>query len=266
MFVRIAIISCIMLLGKNNFAQSKVNKEHAKANQLFNGRDLDGWYTFLKDKGRDSDLKKVFTVKRGQIRISGEEWGCITTHAEFENYRLIVEFRWGAQTFEPRKDKARDSGVLLHSMGKDGGYSGTWIHGIECQIIEGGTGDFLVVGDGSETYSLTAKVAPEKVSGAYVYQPDGQPVTILGGRINWYGRDTNWTDQLGFRGKRDVENQIGEWNTMECVAEGEKITIFLNGILVNESFNVMPSKGKIQIQSEGAELFIRKVELYPISH
>jgi len=267
MRILFAFIFCLLVLAEESFAQNSApsTKEKTKPVQLFNGRNLDGWYTFLKDRGRDSDPKKVFTVKNGLIRISGEEWGCITTQQEYENYKLVVEFKWGRQTFEPRKDKARDSGVLLHSNGEDGGYSGTWMFSIECQIIEGGTGDFLVVGDGSETFALTAKVAPEKVSGAYVYQPDGQAVTINGGRINWYARDKNWADQLGFRGQRDIENQVGEWNTMECLAVGDKISIFLNGILVNESYNVKPSNGKIQIQSEGAELFIRKVELSPLS-
>lgn len=37
--------------------------------------------------------KKVFTVKDGVIRISGEEWGCITTDIEYENHRLTTEFK-----------------------------------------------------------------------------------------------------------------------------------------------------------------------------
>ena len=265
--VLFAFISGMTLIVENNFAQSShaVNKAYTKPNRLFNGRNLNGWYTFLQDRGRDSDPKDVFTVRYGQIHISGEEWGCITTHQAYENYKLVVEFKWGEQMFDPRKDKARDSGLLLHSNGKDGGYSGIWMNSIECQIIEGGTGDFIVVGDGSENYSVTAKVASEKVEGAYVYHPDGQAVTINSGRINWYARDANWVDQVGFRGKKDVENQLGEWTTIECLAVEDKISIFLNGILVNESYNVKPNKGKIQIQSEGAEIFIRKVELYPLS-
>ena len=116
---------------------------------MFNGKNLDGWYTFIKDRGKNVDPKKVFTVKNGMIRISGEEFGCITSNDEFENYKITVEYKWGEITYEPRVDKARDSGLLLHSIGEDGGSDGTWMHSIECQIIEGGTGDFIVVGDGS---------------------------------------------------------------------------------------------------------------------
>ena len=31
--------------------------------QLFDGHSLNGWYTFLQDRGRDNDPKEVFTVK-----------------------------------------------------------------------------------------------------------------------------------------------------------------------------------------------------------
>ena len=69
---------------------------------LFNGENLDGWYTFLKDKGKDNDPNQVFTVVNGMIRISGQEFGCITTDDEFENYRLTVKFKWGEKTWDPR--------------------------------------------------------------------------------------------------------------------------------------------------------------------
>lgn len=235
-----------------------------KTIKLFNGQNLGGWYTFLKDRGKNNDPKKVFTVKDGLIHISGEEWGCITTEEEFEDYKLVVEFKWGGGTHEPRLDKTRDSGVLLHSQGRDGNFSGTWMNSIECQIIEGGTGDFIVVGDGTDQFAITCPVAPEKVAGSYVYQPDGDPVTINRGRVNWFGRDPEWKDVIDFRGANDVEKPVGEWNTLEChVLDGE-ITIYLNGVLVNRALEVKPKRGKIQIQSEGAEMLVRKVDLSPI--
>ncbi len=232
-----------------------------KKTQLFNGKNLDGWYTFLKGQGKNTDPKKVFTVENGMIRISGEEWGCITTNEEFSDYKLFVEFKWGEITYDPRIDRARDSGILLHSIGEDGGKSGTWMHSIECQIIEGGTGDLLVVGDGSKNFSLTCPVAPEKQGSSHVFEPDGNTVTINGGRINWFGRDPEWKDIKGFRGKNDVEKPVGEWNKLECIVKGNEITVILNGKLVNKAVDVQPRKGKIQIQSEGAEIFVRKISI-----
>ena len=232
---------------------------------VFNGKDLTGFYPFIKGRGRDVDPLNVFTVKNGMLRISGEEFGCLTTVDEFENYHLIVEFKWGEQTYAPRVDKARDSGVLVHSVGEDGAFGKTWMHSIECQLIEGGTGDIIVVGDGSDNFSVTCPVAPELADKCPVYQPGGKLMTVNQGRVNWFGRDPEWKDVKGFRGKRDVEKRVGKWNRYECIAEGDKMTVRLNGVVVNECLNVKPCKGRIQIQSEGAELFVRRVDVIPLT-
>jgi len=232
--------------------------------QLFDGHSLDGWYTFLQDRGRDSDPKSVFTVEDGMIRISGEEWGCITTNEEYENYKIVLEYKWGNLTFEPRLENARDCGLLLHSRGEDGGSQGIWMHSIECQIIEGGTGDFIVVGDGSDQFQITCNVRSDQ-QGNHFYTPkDGHPVTLKQGRINWYDRDPDWKDTLGFRGKLDIEKAAGEWNTLECLVFEDQIIVYLNGTLVNKATAVKPSRGRIQIQSEAAEIFFRRVELTPL--
>jgi hypothetical protein len=257
-------VAAIMRFSQKPISELHENKTLQKSElQLFNGKNLDGWYIFLKDRGRDNDPKKVFTVQDGMIRISGEEYGCITTNDEFENYKITVEFKWGNLTFAPREDRARDSGLLMHSVGEDGGSEGIWMYSIECQIIEGGTGDFIVVGDGSKDFSITCPVAPEKQGNSYVFDPAGNHATINSGRINWYGRDPDWKDILDFRGLNDIENPVGEWNTIECTVMGDEIIIYLNGVLVNHAVNVKPQKGRIQIQSEGAEIFFRRITVSP---
>jgi hypothetical protein len=108
---------------------------------------------------------------------------------------------------------------------------------------------------------LTSPVAEN----GHVYQESGTPKTIHGGRIDWWGRDPDWKDVKGFRGKQDVEKPIGQWNRYECIAEGQTITVLLNGVLVNRCLDVQPRKGKIQIQSEGAEVFFRRFDLIPLT-
>lgn len=247
------------------FAQTAKETKKGKTIKLFNGSNLDGWYKFLQHRGRDNDPKNVFTARDGMIRISGEEWGCITTQAEYEDYKIHLEFKWGGKTFAPRLDNTRDSGLLLHSQGEDGGSEGIWMHSIECQIIEGGTGDFIVVGDGTDQFQITSTVATEKQGDSFRYDPKGKKQTIKQGRLNWFGRDPEWKDVIGFRGKRDVEKPSGEWNTLECLVVDGEIDIFLNGVLVNRATHVKPEKGRIQIQSEGAEIFFRRVELTPLT-
>lgn len=258
------LVTAVMLLGvkaERIFGQSVAQQPTV---HLFNGKNLDGWYTFIKDRGRDNDPQKVFKVANGVIHISGEEWGCITTKEEYKNYRLVLEYKWGEKTHGSRLNNARDNGVLFHSKGADGGYSGIWMHSIECNVIEGGTGDFIVVGDKSNDFLLTSPVAPEKQNGSYIYQTGGDPVTVNGGRINWCGRDPEWKDVKGFRGKNDMENPVGEWNRLECIARGKELFIYLNGMLVNYAMFSRPDEGRIQIQSEGAEIFYRRVDLTPL--
>lgn len=255
------VLSAAILWGCCTDTQ-KCNSEKIS---LFNGKNLDGWYTFIKGRGKNSDSLEVFSVKDGVLRISGEEWGCITTNDEFENYRIILEFKWGGKTWGKRAEKARDSGLLLHSVGDDGAFDGAWKYSIECNIIEGGVGDFIVVGDGSKKYELTSLAVAGKEENTFRFDPkNGAPSSIKKGRIDWFGRDPNWKDVLNFRGKNDIESPFGEWTTIECVCFGDKIDTYVNGVLVNSAYNVSPSKGQIQIQSEGAEMLVRKIELIPI--
>lgn len=251
----ILLLLTIILLSVSGFTSGK------KKTSLFNGKNLNGWYTFLKGKGKNIDPNKVFTVQNGMIRISGQEFGCLTTDDEFENYKLTAEFKWGEITHPPRIDKARDSGILLHSTGDDGGFSDTWMYSIECQIIEGGTGDLLVVGDNSDRFSLTCPVRSEKQGSSWVFDLSGKFVTINSGRINWFGRDPGWKDVKGFRGQSEIEKPAGEWNRLQCIVDGKGISVYLNGTLMNQAVDVKPRKGKIQIQSEGAEIFFRKITL-----
>ena len=115
--------------------------------RLFNGRDLSSFYTWLVDFHRE-DPHKVFTVVdqvdgAPAIRISGQVFGGLYTKQRFANYRLVAEFRWGLATWGGRTNATKDSGVLLHSQGRDGNYlsknfNGPWMRSYEFQIIQGG--------------------------------------------------------------------------------------------------------------------------------
>src|SRR3954452_17943010 len=80
--------------------------------QLFNGKDLTNFYTYLRKHGKNNDPEKVFNVVDGMIRVSGQIYGAFITEKEYENYHLIVEFKWGEKTWPPREKAARDSGIL----------------------------------------------------------------------------------------------------------------------------------------------------------
>ena len=228
----------------------------------FNGKDLTGFYPYLHGHGRD-DPKQVFSVRDGLIDISGEEFGGLTTQGEFQNYHLITEWKWGERTWALRKDRARDSGILVHCVGADGAASGNWMESQECQIIEGGCGDFIIVGGRSKP-SLTCETRVGRDDHQLYFEKGGKSVTRNSARYNWWGRDPAWKDVLGFRGRRDVEKPAGEWNRMEVVCDGDTITTILNGYVVNIGTNSSLTKGKILFQSEGAEILFRKIEVRPL--
>ena len=235
--------------------------------RLFNGRNLDGFYTWLKD-AKYEDPRKVFTVENGVLRISGDGVGYLCTKQCYRNYHLVVEYRWGQRTWGNRVDRARDTGVIVHCVEPDGSYGQSFMAGIEAQIIEGGTGDFIVVpgkrADGGKIdVALTAEVAKDR-DGETVWRKGGQRKTLNSGRINWFGRDPDWADKRDFRGKQDVQSPGQEWTRLEVICDGGRIVQIVNGVKVNEGFDSVPSSGKILLQTEWAEAYVRRFELYPL--
>jgi len=243
---------------------------------LFDGKSLGAFYTWVVDSHREDPLR-VFTVVdqvdgAPAIRISGEKWGGIITRESFRDYRLVVEFRWGLLTWGQRKNAARDSGVLVHGQGADGStgrdFNGPWMRSIEAQVIEGGVGDIILVAgfeaDGTRvTPHISARAGRDR-DGETVFDPNGEAREFESGRLNWYGRDVDWQDKLGFRGRDDVESPYGGWTRLEVIAQGDRITNIVNGKVVAEGFRSSLTEGKILIQSEGAEIFFRRIDLEPV--
>jgi hypothetical protein len=248
--------------------------------QLFNGKDLTGWDTWLgrphkhvegvdlkkNDKGEyegvvglNKDPKKVYTVVqvdgKPAIRVSGEIWGALTSKDEFENYHLKLEFRWGDKKWPPRDNTVRDSGLLYHCIGPHGAQGTFWMQSLESQIQEHDCGDFYSVA--GPTVDVEGERKTDK--GPITYKKGGTKFTNVRSRII---RDV------------DHEKPVGQWNTMELIAVGETCIHIVNGkanlILTNpkgklDGKDVPLTRGKIQLQSEGAEVFYRNIAVRPLS-
>lgn len=233
---------------------------------LFAGKDLGKWYTFLRDHGRDKDPNGTFSVKGGVLRISGQDFGGLVTRDEYANYEVVVEYAWGGKVWPPRDKTARDSGLILHSTGPDGAVGKSWLEGIQCNMLEGATGDISVTGK-SPKYRFKAQAEDRpwgKKTGAY--WKDGAAARAFGpgDRLLWAGRDPNWENVLGFRGKDDVEKGVGEWNTLVVTMKADTMAVRLNGTTVSKATDLGVTKGRLQFQSEGSEVLIRKVTLTPL--
>jgi hypothetical protein len=260
-YLRLTFITVFLCLIANQLMAQKQPAQSWK--RLFNGKDLSGWDSYLipspaaSDKtpiGLNKDPHAIFTVVDGTIRISGQDWGSIITHGEFENYHLRFQSKWGEKKWPPREKALRDGGLLYHSSGPNDFGSKCWMRSSEMQIQEGEIGDFHNVGAGISEFQLTKTV----VSGDSVeqYNPNAE-----------FKHYKNRVYRSG-----NFESPHGEWTTGEMVARGADAVFIVNGFVVNRAYNAyrmdlqrQVTRGKIQFQSEGAEHFLRNIEIRPLA-
>lgn len=215
----------------------------------------------LKPIGLNKDEFGVFTMieEDGQpvLRISGEIYGCVATKSEFENYHLKLQVKWGDTKWHPRKELLKDSGVLYHSIGPHGAESWrSWMLSQEFQVMQGHMGDFW--SQANSAIDIRAYL-PE-----YIMNPvadKSQPFLALGRGEEVQGycmRSANF------------EKPNGEWNELELICfenksihivNGEVVMILKNSRYVEDGKKVPMNKGKIQLQSEAAEVFYKNIKI-----
>jgi hypothetical protein len=232
---------------------------------LFNGKNLDGLTTWLKDSKRD-DPKKVFRVADGQLHITGDGFGYVATAKAYKDYRVVVEYKWGKKTDGGKY--VRNSGLLLHATGPDGGAGGTWMSCVEVQLAQGCCGDLIPIrGKDEKGTTIPVSFASDVEIGSDKkprWKEGGEKTTFTGRQLWWNKHEVGFKELLDTYGKDDVESKLGEWTKVECVCDGSKLTVSVNGVKVNHAYDVTPAAGKVLLQTEGFELFVRKWELHPL--
>jgi hypothetical protein len=194
---------------------------------LFNGKNFDGWYTWLLGKGRNNDPDHVFTVKEnGLIHDMGTQLGYIMTTQRFGNYHFTLEFKWGEKRWPPRENSKRDSGICYNIP--DDEPDSIWPQSVECQVQETDVGDFWLLGNS------TIQVA---------------------------GKQNAPSNHTQIVKKEDAEKPYGEWNTVEVASFNGKCVHIVNGVVVNYGENSSLVGGRILLQSEYAEIFYRNIKI-----
>ena len=127
---------------------------------------------------------------------------------------------------------------------------------IECQLKHENLGDTYLMNN------TVCETSTEKKDDSYVYSRNGS--------LTQFGKDFNGP---GIKKANDAEKPLGKWNTVELYSFGRTTVHVINGItaMVNTNTGVFEegaikslSSGKIQLQSEGCELFIKSVRIKPI--
>jgi hypothetical protein len=237
---------------------------------LFNGKDLTGWYTWLKGAGKNADPTKIFQVHDGVLHIykdseqaSNQPFGYVCTNEEFGDCRIRLQYKWGTKRFGGRATKKRDSGLLYFTFGPDGPDGKTWPHSVECQIQEGDTGDIFAIGTGcsstidSATATAKAPTFKEASAGGIAYTTPGK----MNDRII----------------RSEMLEKDGDWNTVEVILEGDSAVHIVNGktnMKITRATRPVPDKpgewlplnrGRIVLQAEGAEVMYRNIEVQPLT-
>ena len=252
------ILICAVLIIAMGAHSQKVMKS------LLNGKNLKGWDTYIGPKekggtpvGLNVDPLKLFTVVdldgAKVLRISGEVNASLATQKEYENYHIRMVFKWGDKVY-----KQLNSGLLYHSYGEFGAGLDVWMSSHELQLCTGKMGDSYCMGK-SYAEITAVKSADGKT---YTYSPSGEKTTFGQGQTAPIAAKSG-----------DYEKPKGEWNTIDLYCFGRTSVHVVNGKvnMVNhnsgmiENGQVLPlSKGKIQLQSEGGELFVKTLEIEPI--
>lgn len=191
------------------------------------------------------------------LRISGEIYAGLTSRESRGNYHLRMEFRWGDEKWEPRLERLRDSGILYHATGEHGAFWNVWMRSLEFQIQEGDCGDLYLLAGPSAHVAAQPPASGQRA----MYDPASPPLQFGHGKPGVV------------RHGPSAEKPHGEWNVVEILTIGDRAVHLVNGELVlalqdariNRDGALAPlTAGRIQIQSEGAEVFYRRVEIRPL--
>ncbi len=239
---------------------------------LLNGTDLQGWDTYLGPAydsvtkswdtipvGLNTDPLNVFSVVdldgEKVLRISGERFGGISTKDEFENFHLRLEFKWGNKQWPPRETGKKDAGLMYYAVGPQGADGGFWMRSHEYQIEEGDCGDYWAcAGAEADVRSVMRE------DSTWIYNKDG--------KLHTFSIDS--PQGRNCIKSTDAEKPSGEWNTVDLYCVGPTTVHMINGVvnmvLQNsrqvDGDSVIPlTRGKIQLESEGAEIFFRNIRI-----
>jgi hypothetical protein len=249
----ILLISIFLFIPGVHAQKSLFNGKNLKNWEIFLGSPVPGFEELAKIATKESTYQVIQLDGKKVIRVSGEINASLATKSEYENYHLHLEYKWGEKVYG-----TRNSGLLYHSFGPFGAAFGTWMANIEHQLMHENLGDTYLM---CNTYCETKVIKGDDVK-SYIFSPEGQSTSF-----------SETDNGRSIKKAKDAEKPLGEWNTVDLycfgqtsvhVVNGQVVMINTNCSKVENGLKIPLTKGKIQLQSEGGEFFVRKMEIEKI--
>ncbi len=191
---------------------------------------MNDWYGYSKNSTERVAPSKLYDFTNGIIRMHGADNGYLMTNSSYKNFELRLEFRWNMKKEFYRGNEKKNSGVMYNIPTDSPDH--IWPKGIQFQIKESSTGDFIFLDQ------VTAKVNGKVIeAGASVVSPKFSA----------------------------NENPYGQWNTILIQSFNGKCTQYLNGKVVNEGVEASSKEGKISLNYEGSPIDFRNIQVKIIS-
>lgn len=191
---------------------------------LFNGRDLSGWVNVNTDPD-------TWSVRDGLLVCKGLPIGVMRSERQYENFLLHIEWR--------HMELGGNSGVFVWSNAVPGERN-RLPNGVEVQMLEH---DWV-------NQHIRDGVKP--------------PLAYVHGELFGVGGVTTVPDTPRGTRSRSIENRTkarGEWNVYDVAAIDGVIKLSVNGKFVNGVAGATQKKGYLCLESEGAEIHFRNIQL-----
>jgi hypothetical protein len=192
---------------------------------LFNGKNLSGWVNVNTDKD-------TWSVRDGMIVCTGHPIGVMRTNRQYENFILHIEWM--------HMEAGGNSGTFVWSEGTVP--EGKRLpKGVEVQMLEL---------DWVNQHKMRDGTLP--------------PIAYVHGEVFGAGGLRTTPDNPRGSRSKSIENRCkgkGQWNTYDVVCVDGVIKLAVNGKFVNGIRNASVKKGYICLESEGAEIHFRNIQI-----
>jgi len=213
--------------------------------------------------GYNKNTNNVFSVIKDNnelaLKVSGEYYGCVFTKKSYRNFRLKLKVKFGTKKWEARAGKLMDAGLLYDSQGPCGAdYWRSWMLSQEFQLMEGHFGDYWNIANSA--IDIRA------------FLPEGTMPAAAGNQQPFLSVGTG-TKQTGYCMRTADYSTPNGWTEVELVCYEGKSLHIVNGhvvmVLANSRYNENGTdkplvEGKIQLQSEGCEVYYKDIKIKEI--